>query len=77
MATTTRTVTQVCESAQAASRRLARASSATKDATLRRIAELLRERSDAILAANQADLEDERAASLTSALRDQIGRAHV
>lgn len=72
MATTTRTVTQVCESAQAASRRLARASSATKDATLRRIAELLRERSDAILAANQADLEDERAASLTSALRDRL-----
>ena len=72
MATTTRTVTQVCESAQAASRQLARASTEAKNATLRRIAELLRERTDQVLAANAADLEDERAANLTNALRDRL-----
>ncbi|HEY8466442.1 MAG TPA: glutamate-5-semialdehyde dehydrogenase [Solirubrobacterales bacterium] len=72
MATTTRTVTEVCESAQAASRQLARASTETKNATLQRIAELLRERADQVLAANAADLEDERAANLTSALRDRL-----
>ena len=72
MATTTRTVTQACESAREASLELARASTGLKDGVLRRVAELLRERADAILEANAIDLADERAAGLTSALRDRL-----
>ena len=51
MATTTRTVTEACESAREASLVLARTSSATKDAALARLAALLRERTDDVLAA--------------------------
>jgi glutamate-5-semialdehyde dehydrogenase len=72
MATTTRTVTEACESAREASLQLARAASATKDAVLNRLAALLRERADEVLAANAADLADERAAGLTDALRDRL-----
>jgi len=72
MATTTRTVTEACESAREASLLLARTSSATKDAALARLAALLRERTDDVLAANAADLADERAEGLTEALRDRL-----
>ena len=72
MATTTRTVTEACESAREASLVLARTSSATKDAALARLAALLRERTDDVLAANAADLGDERAEGLTEALRDRL-----
>ena len=72
MATTTRTVTEACESAREASLVLARTSSATKDAALTRLAALLRERTDDVLAANAADLADERAEGLTEALRDRL-----
>ena len=72
MATATRTVIEVCASAKRASRDLATASTETKDATLARLAELLGERSGEILEANAADLADERAAGLTSALRDRL-----
>ena len=72
MAATTRTVTQALEDARAASLALARADSARKDAALTRLAGLLRERSEEVLAANAADLADERAAGLTEALRDRL-----
>jgi glutamate-5-semialdehyde dehydrogenase len=72
MATATRTVAEVCTSAKQASRELATATTETKDAALGRLAELLGERSGEILEANAADLADERAASLTDALRDRL-----
>jgi glutamate-5-semialdehyde dehydrogenase len=72
MATVTRTVTDVCASAKRASRELATASGEVKDAALARLAELLGERSGEILEANAADLADERAATLTDALRDRL-----
>ena len=72
MATATRTVAEVCASAKQASRELATVTTETKDAALARLAELLGERSGEILEANAADLADERAASLTDALRDRL-----
>ena len=72
MATATRTVSEVCESAKRASRELALASTETKNAALVRLAELLGARTDEILEANAEDLADERAAGLTEALRDRL-----
>ncbi|CAN5140703.1 glutamate-5-semialdehyde dehydrogenase [soil metagenome] len=72
MATTTRTATDACRSAKDASAALARAPRETKDDALDRLAALLRERSGDVLEANVADLADERAAGLTSALRDRL-----
>ena len=72
MAIATRTVTDACESAQRAARVLATASTAVKNGTLVRLAELLGERTEEILNANAADLADERAAGLTDALRDRL-----
>jgi glutamate-5-semialdehyde dehydrogenase len=72
MATATRSVAEVCVSAKRASRELARATTETKDAALERLAELLSERTNEILEANRADLDDERAAGLTDALRDRL-----
>ncbi len=72
MATTTRTVAETCASAKRASRELGVASTETKNAALGRLAELLSERTPQILDANAADLADERAASLTDALRDRL-----
>ena len=72
MATTVKTVAASAAAAREASRALATASSEAKDAALRRTAELLRERTADILAANEADLADDRAAGLTSALRDRL-----
>jgi glutamate-5-semialdehyde dehydrogenase len=72
MATATRTVTEVCESAKRASRELAVATTETKNAALDRLAELLGGRTDEILEANADDLADERAAGLTPALRDRL-----
>jgi glutamate-5-semialdehyde dehydrogenase len=65
-------VAEACERAKRASRVLATASTATKDAALERLAELLAERTDEVLEANAADLADERAAGLTDALRDRL-----
>jgi glutamate-5-semialdehyde dehydrogenase len=65
-------VAEACERAKRASRELARASTATKDAALERLVELLAERTDEVLEANAADLADERAAGLTDALRDRL-----
>jgi glutamate-5-semialdehyde dehydrogenase len=72
MATTTRTMTQALEDARSASVVLGRAEAARKDAALNRLTGLLRERSEDVLAANAADLADERAAGLTEALRDRL-----
>jgi glutamate-5-semialdehyde dehydrogenase len=72
MATATRTVAEVCESARRAARELVVASTDAKNAALLRLAELLGDRVDAVLQANAEDLADERAAGLTSALRDRL-----
>ena len=72
MATTVRSVAASAAAARAASRELATASSAAKDEALRHVAQLLRERGADVLAANEADLADERAAALTAALRDRL-----
>ena len=72
MATTTQAVPEICAAAQRASRAMASASTASKDAALEATARLLGERSAEILEANAADLADERAAGLTQALRDRL-----
>jgi glutamate-5-semialdehyde dehydrogenase len=72
MATATRTVAEVCESAKRASRELATATAEAKNAALDRLAELLGERAGEVLEANAEDLADERAAGLTPALRDRL-----
>jgi glutamate-5-semialdehyde dehydrogenase len=72
MATTTITVAESCEAARRASRVLAGASTEAKDAALEATARLLGERVGDVLEANAADLADERAAGLTSALRDRL-----
>ncbi|WP_136706932.1 glutamate-5-semialdehyde dehydrogenase [Agromyces sp. H66] len=58
--------------AKQASYRLAQATTAEKDAALERIAELLRERSDDIIAANRLDLEAGREAGLAAGLLDRL-----
>ncbi|HEX7244999.1 MAG TPA: glutamate-5-semialdehyde dehydrogenase [Solirubrobacterales bacterium] len=72
MATTTRSVGETCAAAKRASRVLASAPTSIKDEALAAIARLLGERSAEILEANAADLADERAAGLTTALRDRL-----
>lgn len=58
--------------AKEASRRLARATTAEKDAALRAIAERLRARVDEIVAANAADLDEGRRAGLGTGLLDRL-----
>src|SRR5581483_1681396 len=72
MATATRSVSEVCESAKRASHELAVAGTDAKNAALLRLAELLEARTEEILAANAEDLADERAVGLTPALRDRL-----
>jgi glutamate-5-semialdehyde dehydrogenase len=72
MATATRTVREVCESAKAAARELAVAGADARNAALMRVAELLDERFEEVLQANAEDLADERAMGLTPALRDRL-----
>ncbi len=72
MAIATRTVIEACESAKSAARALATAPTTTKDGALARLAELLEERKDEVLEANEADLADERAIELSDALRDRL-----
>ncbi|MEO8091875.1 MAG: glutamate-5-semialdehyde dehydrogenase [bacterium] len=72
MATATRTVAEACAAAERAAVELARADTPTKDAALVRIAELLEERATGVLEANRADLADERASGLSSALVDRL-----
>ena len=72
MATATTNVADACAGANRAARELATAHTSTKNAALGWLAEILGERKDEVLAANAADLGDERAASLTAALRDRL-----
>jgi glutamate-5-semialdehyde dehydrogenase len=72
MATATTSGAGIASNAKRAARQLATAETVTKDAALRRLAELLGEQKDDILEANAADLADERAAGLTEALRDRL-----
>ena len=72
MAVTTQSVAEVCEAAKRAALVLGSASTEAKDAALEATARLLGERSADILEANAADLADERAASLSTALRDRL-----
>lgn len=61
-----------CDAAKSAARALAAAPTAVKNRALEAMADGLVERSDRILAANAADLADERAASLSGALTDRL-----
>jgi glutamate-5-semialdehyde dehydrogenase len=72
MATTVSSVAEVCERARAASRRLAGADTATKNAALAAIATALRERTPEILAANELDLQAGREAEIGEALLDRL-----
>jgi glutamate-5-semialdehyde dehydrogenase len=72
MAVTARSVEESCLAAQRATRSLASASPAAKDAALAATARLLGERTEEILEANAADLADERTAGLSQALRDRL-----
>src|SRR4051812_43464525 len=72
MAVTTSTVAESCAAAKRAARTLASAPTAAKDAALEATARLLAERTEEILAANEGDLADERAAGLSEALRDRL-----
>jgi glutamate-5-semialdehyde dehydrogenase len=72
MATATRSVSEACASAKAATRALATADTGTKDRALELLASLLDERAAEVLEANAADLADERAQGLTDALRDRL-----
>jgi glutamate-5-semialdehyde dehydrogenase len=72
MATATTSVTEICLSAQRASRGLAQLGADVKDAALRRIAEALVARSDEILEANARDIEAGREAGIGSALLDRL-----
>jgi glutamate-5-semialdehyde dehydrogenase len=72
MATTTMSVAESCEAAQRAARELGGAATAVKDAALEATARLLGERVADVLEANAADLADERAEGLTTALRDRL-----
>jgi glutamate-5-semialdehyde dehydrogenase len=72
MAIATRSVTDICLAAQAASRELAGLSSAVKDAALLRVADALEERAPEILEANARDLEAGRESGLSDALMDRL-----
>jgi glutamate-5-semialdehyde dehydrogenase len=70
--TATRSVTDVCLRARAASRQLARTSSGVRDAALLAVADALAARTPEILEANARDLEAGRESGLTSALMDRL-----
>ena len=66
------TAPEACARARRAARQLATATSADKDAALRRLAELLRERPDEVLEGNAADVEAGVAAGLEASLVDRL-----
>jgi len=72
MATTAASVADLCRAAKAASRRLAAASTATKDAALHAMADALVARTPEILEANARDLEAGRENGLSAALLDRL-----
>jgi len=65
-------VTSLAQRARAASFALATAPTAQKDAALRRLADLLTESTDALIAANNRDLLSPAAAELAAAARDRL-----
>ena len=72
MAVRTNSVAESCAAARRAALRLAGAKTEEKNAALEAVAGLLGERRAEILEANQADLDDPRAAELSEALRDRL-----
>jgi glutamate-5-semialdehyde dehydrogenase len=72
MATTTRSVVEVCAGAKEASRFLATLSTATKDAALHAMADALEARAGEILEANARDMEAGEEAGLHSGLLDRL-----
>jgi glutamate-5-semialdehyde dehydrogenase len=72
MATTTRSVTDVCRAAKRAARDLAGLDTATKNAALEAIADALLDRSAEIIEANTRDLAAGREAGLADALLDRL-----
>ncbi len=65
-------MTEQCQRARAAARRLARAKTRDKDAALSAVAARLRAGADALAAANGSDVEAGRAAGLSEALLDRL-----
>jgi glutamate-5-semialdehyde dehydrogenase len=72
MATTARSVADVCLDAKRASRSMARLDTATKNAALHAMADALERRSGEILEANERDMEAGREAGLHSGLLDRL-----
>jgi glutamate-5-semialdehyde dehydrogenase len=72
MATTARSVADVCLDAKRASRQLARLDTATKNAALHAMADALGRRSDEILEANERDMEAGRESGLDAGLLDRL-----
>jgi glutamate-5-semialdehyde dehydrogenase len=72
MATTTRSVAEVCAGAKEASRVLATVSTGTKDAALHAMADALETRAGEILEANARDMEAGEEAGLHSGLLDRL-----
>jgi glutamate-5-semialdehyde dehydrogenase len=72
MATTTRSVSDICLAARDASRVLATLDSDTRNVALLAIADALIARSDEIVEANECDLQDGRANGLAAALLDRL-----
>ncbi|MDP9021132.1 MAG: glutamate-5-semialdehyde dehydrogenase [Actinomycetota bacterium] len=67
-----RTVREICAAAKDASRVLATAPTAVKDAVLRDIADALERHADSVLDANQRDIQAGRDAGLSAALIDRL-----
>ncbi|HEV7460706.1 MAG TPA: glutamate-5-semialdehyde dehydrogenase [Solirubrobacteraceae bacterium] len=72
MATTARTVTDVCRDAKRASRELARLDTDTRNRALEAIASALEARTAEVLEANERDMEAGRAGGLDAALLDRL-----
>jgi glutamate-5-semialdehyde dehydrogenase len=72
IAVNTRSVTEICRAAKAASRALALLDTRVKDAALLAVADALEVRSAEILAANARDLETGRESGLSAALMDRL-----
>ena len=72
MATTAQSVAQICRTARDASRTLARAGAATKDAALHAIADALEARCAEILESNARDMDAGAEAGLSGALLDRL-----
>jgi glutamate-5-semialdehyde dehydrogenase len=72
VATTTRSVAEICAAAKDASRVLARSSSGVRNAALHAIADALEARTPEILEANARDMEAGREADIGSALLDRL-----